>query len=143
MSPKYLHYLYTHGPTFMYWNAFCRLPLQSKQCRLQINITTNGLDFLSSWDPSAGMVFQDQQPSLQSSVTQDIKTILVIIPPFHMASFPCKAILPSIGTCRAVWVPRQALAMPHLIRNFEKHYFVTIHCTLYVCLCTHMLYICW
>ena len=44
-----------------------------------------------------------------------------------------------IGACRAVWVPRQHLAMPHLMRNCGKR-ILSLHCTLYIHLCMHMLY---
>ena len=44
-----------------------------------------------------------------------------------------------IGTCRAVRVPGQDLAMPHLTRNCGKH-ILSLHCTLYVRLCMHILY---
>ena len=45
----------------------------------------------------------------------------------------------AIGACRAVWVPGQDLAMPHLMHNCRKH-ILSLHCTLYVRLCTHVLY---
>lgn len=41
----------------------------------------------------------------------------------------------SIGACRAVW----DLTMPHLICNCGKR-ILSVPCTLYVLLCTHMLY---
>ena len=45
-----------------------------------------------------------------------------------------------IGTCRAVWVPRQDLSTPHLMCNCGKR-ILSLHCMLYVRLCTHnMLY---
>ena len=44
----------------------------------------------------------------------------------------------AIGACRAVWVPGQDLATPHLMRNCGKC-ILSLHCTLYVHLCTHML----
>ena len=44
-----------------------------------------------------------------------------------------------IGACRAVWVPGQDLAMLHLMGNCGKRV-LSLHCTLYVHLCTHMLY---
>ena len=44
-----------------------------------------------------------------------------------------------IGACRAVWVPGQDLAMPHLMHNCGRCIF-SLHCTLYVHLCMHMLY---
>ena len=54
---------------------------------------------------------------------------------------PCESegIARGIGTCRAVWVPGQDLTTPHLIRNCGKC-ILSLHCTLYVSLCTHMLY---
>jgi len=39
-----------------------------------------------------------------------------------------------IGTCRAVWIPGQDLAMPHLMRNSGKCT-LSLHCTPYVRLC--------
>ena len=39
-----------------------------------------------------------------------------------------------IGTCRAVWVPGQDLATPHLMYNCGK-LILSPHCTLYVSLC--------
>ena len=39
-----------------------------------------------------------------------------------------------IGTCRAVCVPGQDLATPHLMRNCGKH-ILSLHCTLYVHQC--------
>ena len=36
-----------------------------------------------------------------------------------------------IGACRAVWVPRQDLAMLHLMRNCRKR-ILSLHCMLYV-----------
>ena len=45
----------------------------------------------------------------------------------------------NIGACRAVWVPGQDLALPYLVHNCGKH-ILSLHCTLYVRLCTHMLY---
>ena len=36
----------------------------------------------------------------------------------------------TIGACRAVWVPGQDLAMPHLIRNCRS--VLSLHCRLYV-----------
>ena len=47
----------------------------------------------------------------------------------------------SIGTCRAVWVPGQDLATPHLLHNCGKH-ILSLHCTLYVHLCTYNYAIC-
>ena len=44
-----------------------------------------------------------------------------------------------IGTSRAVWVPGQDLATRHLMRNCGKR-ILSLHCALYVCLCTRMLY---
>ena len=40
----------------------------------------------------------------------------------------------SIGACRAVWVPGQDLATPHLMRNCGKR-ILSLDCTLYVRLC--------
>ena len=45
----------------------------------------------------------------------------------------------AIGACRAVWVPGQDLATPHLMCNCGKR-ILSLHCTLYICLWTHMLY---
>ena len=45
----------------------------------------------------------------------------------------------SIGACRAVQVPGQDLAAPHLMCNYRKR-ILSLHCMLYVRLCTHMLY---
>ena len=45
----------------------------------------------------------------------------------------------TIGACRAVWVPGQDLATLHLMHNCGKR-ILSLHCTLYVRLCTHMLY---
>ena len=44
-----------------------------------------------------------------------------------------------IGACRAVWVHGQDVATPHLMCNCRKH-ILSLHCTLYVRLCTLMLY---
>ena len=44
-----------------------------------------------------------------------------------------------IGACRAMWVPGQDLATPHLMCNCRKR-ILSLHCTLYIRLCTHMLY---
>ena len=44
-----------------------------------------------------------------------------------------------IGTCRAVWVPRQELATSYLMRNCGKC-ILSLHCKLYVRWCMHMLY---
>ena len=44
-----------------------------------------------------------------------------------------------IGACRAAWVPGQDLAMPNLMRNCINS-ILSLYCTLYACLCTHMLY---
>ena len=41
---------------------------------------------------------------------------------------------PYIGAYRAVWVPGQDLATPHLMRNCGKC-ILSLHCTLYVRLC--------
>ena len=46
---------------------------------------------------------------------------------------------PGIGACRAVWVPRQDLATLHLMCNCRKR-ILSLHCTLYIRLCTHILY---
>ena len=43
-----------------------------------------------------------------------------------------------IGTCRAVWVPGQDLPKLHLMCNCGKR-ILSLHCTLYVHLCMHML----
>ena len=45
--------------------------------------------------------------------------------------------LPCIGTCRAVWVPRQDLASSHLMHNRRKC-ILSLHCMLYVHLCMHI-----
>ena len=42
----------------------------------------------------------------------------------------------SISACRAVWVPGQDLATPHLMCNCGKR-ILSLHCTLYVCLCMY------
>ena len=47
----------------------------------------------------------------------------------HPDTWPCVNI--HIGTCRAMWVPGQDLAMPHLMRNCGKR-IQSLHCTLYV-----------
>ena len=41
----------------------------------------------------------------------------------------CAYILVGIGACRAVWVPGQDLAMPHLMRNCGKrtHFVTTLY----------------
>ena len=60
---------------------------------------------------------------------------------FMFNNHPCESegIARGIGTCRAVWVPGQDLATPHLMCNCGKC-ILSLHCTLYVSLCTHMLY---
>ena len=45
----------------------------------------------------------------------------------------------TIGACRAVWVPGQDLATLHLMHNCGKR-ILSLHCMLYICLCTHTLY---
>ena len=58
---------------------------------------------------------------------------LIIVAKIYLEKV-CAYILVGIGACRAVWVPGQDLAMPHLMRNCEKH-ILSLHCMLYIRLC--------
>ena len=57
----------------------------------------------------------------------------------HTCVCVCVCVCVCIGTCRAVWVPGQDLATPHLMGNCGKR-ILSLHCMLYIRLCTHMLY---
>ena len=52
----------------------------------------------------------------------------------HQADTTKDVYTETIGACRAVWVPGQDLATPHLMRNCGKR-ILSLHCTLYVRLC--------
>ena len=55
-------------------------------------------------------------------------------------TWDCKAVkIWGIYACRAVWVPGEDLATPHLMHNCRK-YILSLHCTLYIRPCMHIYY---